>query len=133
MSDWPTPMSPERLAEIKDRADQATSAPWKREGLYVITETGEQIADCEWLASSDEEWAQFEKDADFIAAARQDVPALLAEIERLKALWAAVAEDSRQHAEEARGRRQHGERLAAENQQLREALADAAPKETRHA
>ena len=43
-----------------------------------------------------------------------DVYALIAEIERLRALWAAVARTSRDRKAEAESRRQHGEQLKAQ-------------------
>ncbi|WP_433465732.1 hypothetical protein [Spirillospora sp. CA-128828] len=77
-------MTPEQLAEIRQRVDGATAGPWKAEDLFVVA--GEQhVADLEWLADTDEEWAEFGRNAVFVAAARQDVPALLDEVERLRA------------------------------------------------
>lgn len=78
-------MTSERLAEIKVRVEKATKGPWVREDLYVKAENGEMVADFEWIADTDEEWTQLEYDAEFGAHAREDVPALVAEVERLQA------------------------------------------------
>ncbi len=76
-------MTAEQLAEIKARADRATPGPWTVNGLEVITGDLIRIADYESLGGSDAEWDQMGHDAEFGAHARQDVPALIAEIERL--------------------------------------------------
>lgn len=83
-----TPLTAERLNEIRERADKATPGPWIAPGPErpEVVAGDVRIADCEWLAQTDGEWAQMDLDAKFIAAARQDVPDLLAEIDRLKAL-----------------------------------------------
>jgi hypothetical protein len=102
-----TPLSPERLAEIRDREAAATPGPW---GTYDdgtgrldiaadLEETGTGYSCRRSIAQTDEypidndpahaEWAsdqdleQSQADAEFIAAARTDVPALLAEVNRL--------------------------------------------------
>ncbi|WP_181349450.1 hypothetical protein [Thalassobacillus sp. CUG 92003] len=75
------------LAAIRERADNATEGPWTNfddvfyeDSPYVqvydgFTETGvELVADCKRT-----------KDADFIAHSREDIPKLLAEIDRLHA------------------------------------------------
>lgn len=77
-------MTPEQLAEIKAREQSATPGPWTVDGLYVKA-AGVHLADMEWLAETDAEWAQMSADAQFVAHTRQDVPALLAEVERLRA------------------------------------------------
>ncbi|MGI5418684.1 hypothetical protein [Actinomadura luteofluorescens] len=80
-----TPMSDEQLAEIRQRLAATTAGPWTARDLYVIAPDDVHIADFEWLANTDEEWAEFKANTVFAAAARQDVPALLAEVERLRA------------------------------------------------
>ena len=75
-------MSDSRLQEIADRASRATPGPWHasesidpNEG-YIYTDDTDVVADtCESFRA--------QADADFIAAARDDVPWLLAEHERL--------------------------------------------------
>lgn len=71
-------MTPERLAEIKARADAATKGPWK---------VAEQDLEC-WIAGptvvQNQEGAFARPNAAFIAHAREDIPDLLAEVERLK-------------------------------------------------
>ena len=71
-------MNAQQLEEIKERVAKATPGEWdvfddiwvaQGDGLTI----GENIAKCE-----------VEADADFIAHARQDVPELVAEVERLR-------------------------------------------------
>jgi hypothetical protein len=75
-------MTPEQLAAIKARADAATAGPWfviKSRDVFsgVIAPGVETIG------------MDFEKDANakFTAHAREDIPALVAEVERLNARW----------------------------------------------
>lgn len=84
------PMTPEHRAEIRARVDATTSGPWTVRDLYVIAPGDVHIADFEWLADGDEEWAEFQANAVFVAAARQDVPALVDEVEQLRAALAEV-------------------------------------------
>lgn len=75
-------MTEEILAEIKERADKASSGPWLRKrcypsGISTNSKKGD-IADC---------WGfREEENAEFIANARQDVPELVAEVESLREL-----------------------------------------------
>ncbi|MFJ4682013.1 hypothetical protein [Streptomyces sp. NPDC088789] len=104
-----TPPTDQQLADIEARATAATPGPW---GVYQFggdslieiaaeledTGTGYRArrtvarfdeepmdndpAHAEWTA--EEDWAQVQADAAFVAAAREDVPALLAEVRRLR-------------------------------------------------
>ena len=74
-----TGMTPERLAEIRARAEAATEGPWfgSAGGLYIYGATpGDEVARTNRPA-----------DATFIAAARTDVPELVAEVEWLTAAF----------------------------------------------
>ena len=90
-------MNEEQLRAIELRANAATPGPWEE-----VAESGE----C-WLTSqSDETAATYivpdtalmnQDDIEFIAHAREDVPALIAEARRLQAQWAqvvAIADES---------------------------------------
>lgn len=94
----PEPMTPERLAEIRQRLTGATDGPWivdepqrTKAGtlLYVIhsASTEEDVAGVE-LDGDAAVWSHHrtaaEEDAAFIAHARSDVPALLDEVDRLR-------------------------------------------------
>ena len=79
-----TELSATVLSEIQKRLDAATSGPWKdyiekRDGIsgsdFIMTE-GEDIYLIGGTAA----------DYEFVAHARQDIPALLAEVRRLKRL-----------------------------------------------
>ena len=80
-------MTPDRLAEIKARVEAATPGPWRSEysgatGPVVMDDEArtalDHIARCPHFRSH--------SDAEFIAHARTDIPDLLAEVKRLRAL-----------------------------------------------
>ena len=60
------------LGEIRVRAEAATEGPWEYIGFGVIGNADCEVVECRG------------KTAEFIAAARQDVPKLLAEVSRLQ-------------------------------------------------
>lgn len=81
-----------RLREMRERAEKATKGPWKANGKETI-EAGCRCLSCwihldgEWAVSNElDELA--EADAEFIASSRTDLPALLDEVERLRAMAA---------------------------------------------
>lgn len=110
MTDQTTPLTDEQLGQIEARATAATDGPW---GVYTfggdsLIEIAADLEDTgcgyrarrtiarledepldndpthrEWTA--EEDWAQVQADAAFIAHAPEDVAALLAEIRRLRA------------------------------------------------
>ncbi|MGW4919737.1 hypothetical protein ACWEPO_25980, partial [Streptomyces albidoflavus] len=85
-----TPLSPEYLAEIAARDEAATAGPWCTDGAEIYQ--GDEYAwDAFWVGETcrADEADGGTVDAAFIAAARTDVPALLAEVERLRAELAA--------------------------------------------
>lgn len=74
------PLTEGQLAKIKARAEAATPGPWQRCTSYGIgVESGNGPVPLKVA------WAAQENDAAFISAARADVPALLEEVERLRA------------------------------------------------
>jgi hypothetical protein len=130
-------LSERQLAEIRAREAAATAGPW---GVYddgtarldivagleltgtgytgrrEIAQTVESPMDNDrthvaWGEDEDDE--QTRADGVFIAAARSDVPALLAEVERLRSLLHDVQRIARDRMAEAKGRKAHGEHLAA--------------------
>jgi hypothetical protein len=62
------------LDAIKARAEAAIDGPWIADDVYVTTESGDLLSDAPDAAAT----------AVFIAHAREDVPALVAEVERLR-------------------------------------------------
>lgn len=85
-------MTPERLAEIKSRAEAATPGPWEAELQEVEVDhdgteypyTGAWVPRaCPW-EDGDGYVHMDDANAEFIANARQDIPDLLAEVERLR-------------------------------------------------
>lgn len=88
-------MTPERLAAIKARADAATPGPWKtgeddftKHTIYAAKDRATIIVqrrdDSDMFWNSIIPLKQTFSDAAFIAHAREDVPALLEEVERLR-------------------------------------------------
>lgn len=84
-------MTPEQLEAIKRRAEAATEGPWivdhdaRVDGCdHVVLLESADVAVC-FLSnrSGDPDWQ--ENNGAFIAAAREDIPALVAEVERLRA------------------------------------------------
>ncbi|MFD6782300.1 hypothetical protein [Streptomyces diastaticus] len=88
-----TPLSPEYLAEIAARAEAATAGPWCTDGAEIY-QGDEYSWDAFWVGETcraDEADGGL-LDAAFIAHARTDVPALLAEVERLRAALSSAAD-----------------------------------------
>jgi hypothetical protein len=86
--------APLDLDAIEARAEAATEGPWWPEGKVIggwriYARDREQAPDFTEVGSVREVFVgtgQHDADADFIAHARTDVPALLAEVRRLHAL-----------------------------------------------
>lgn len=74
----PTPLRPEVEAAIRQRVEAATPGPWTTHGTYV------EYADGLFEVNSTGRYGTWAADAAFIAAARTDIPVLLAEIDRLR-------------------------------------------------
>lgn len=82
-------MTPAELEAIKARCDAATAGPWEAYSASCCPDMG-GVSSSEYVVHA----AQLGNvghpalltDAEFIAHARQDVPALLAEVARLKAV-----------------------------------------------
>ena len=93
-----------RLEEIKARAEAATPGPWQwreDEPASLVHVTDPRLHPWNVLKAPD--WGPTLADAAFIAAAREDVPWLLAEVERLTAERdALIAVGKRQAARLAR-------------------------------
>ncbi|MBQ1118346.1 hypothetical protein [Streptomyces sp. C3-3] len=112
-----TPMTPDRLAEIRNRKlDEVTAGPWLVAGgsdgrpvVYVET-LRDGRAGARVLLAAD---GATEADVQFVASARRSVPELLAEVDRLRARVAELeAAESRltaveMLAEEARDKCNH--------------------------
>lgn len=76
-------LSDKEIAAIKARCEQATPGPWKS----VVEARGETVG-TDFIMTGGEDiylTGATVTDQDFIAHARQDIPKLIAEIERLKA------------------------------------------------
>jgi len=73
-------VSAEQLNAIKERAEKATPGPWHR--MYKV---GIEIhAENEWAPVIEEDVGVVRySDADFIIKSREDIPQLVAEVERL--------------------------------------------------
>lgn len=71
------------LKAIQARVDAASKEPWHVKGLLIEGPAG-TIADLYFLPGSEGEYAEADADAEFIAHARADVPALLAKVAELQ-------------------------------------------------
>lgn len=107
-------LTPERLKEIKQRAERATPGPWTslsddryrrrtmniraachpRKPLVAQTATGARAGICGGRVYDNGEDYRHDN-AEFIANAREDVPALVAEVERLWGLVIALRDELR--------------------------------------
>jgi len=68
--------------EIRARAEAATPGPWTREEVkYPGEPVHLRFGNCDFVLGR----AEFYRDADFITQARDDIPALIAEVERVTA------------------------------------------------
>lgn len=82
-------MTNKELSDIKNRLEKVTNGPWKSfiEGrdhesgssFIMVGEAENRKKDIELIGGTNDDY-------DFIASARQDVPKLIAEIERLQKL-----------------------------------------------
>lgn len=81
------PLSEQQLAEIRARAEAATPGPWCTDDWEIYTGTEYLPWSSLWIGETcrADDCHGSRDDAAFIAAARTDVPALLAEVERLRA------------------------------------------------
>lgn len=80
-------MTDEELAEIAARADAAAVGPWhssKHDDFYGIVRDGQRPRCIAVLSNLATEMSQLALDAEFIAHARDDVPKLVAEVQRLR-------------------------------------------------
>ncbi|MCA1372419.1 MULTISPECIES: hypothetical protein [unclassified Bradyrhizobium] len=78
------PLTADEIEAIKARCEQATAGPWKS-----FIETRENISGSDFIQTEGEDiylTGATEADQDFIAHARQDIPRLIAEIERLRTI-----------------------------------------------
>ncbi len=81
-NDTKTMLSDNELSEIKKRAEKATKGPWK---AYIEGRDMQSASSFIQTTGKDIELTDAtEADYDFIANARQDIPKLLEEIERLR-------------------------------------------------
>lgn len=131
-------MNAEQLNAIKERAAKATPGPWEVcNGTDVFTSLGAENKDGikanhndGWYIAKanegtttvgDEEvspsYSEQNANARFIASCREDVPALVAEVEHLRALL-------RQRARQLEGERKGSQRVQAENDHLHAELQD---------
>jgi hypothetical protein len=88
------PLTEQQLDDIETRANAATPGPWCTDSWEIYQGT-EYVAGAEWIGETCRagEMDDSRADAEFVAHARTDVPALLAEVRRLGAALAEAAED----------------------------------------
>lgn len=83
------PMAADELAAIKARCDAATPGPWVAAECAI--NAGPATIGCLW-DKCEEDYDNAPANADFCAAARTDIPRLVAEVERLQRELAAAKE-----------------------------------------
>lgn len=87
-------MTDDELAAIEARCEAATPGPWRHSGgygyilgdfgtSYKVAQLGGTVANPGMIARDD---SYLKADTAFIANARTDVPALIAEVKRLRAM-----------------------------------------------
>ena len=89
-------LTPEERAAIRARAEAATPGEWRLLSPYS---GGSIVANCEraivlFNPSGNPHNSCMKADSDFVANARQDVPALLADLEAADAALAALREEN---------------------------------------
>jgi len=82
-------LTKQQLEEIKERAEKATKGPWAEDErypgkVYCDDVFGSIVADCGPFQYCTMEKEKIEANVAFVAHAPTDVPALLAEVERLR-------------------------------------------------
>lgn len=85
-------MTEKALAEIRSRLEAATSGPWHVTALDFRLEVDNAVAH-RYMPGHGEVYAardQLKRDAEFVAAARADIEALLNEVEQLRSRLAYV-------------------------------------------
>jgi hypothetical protein len=87
-------LTEQQLTDIETRANAATAGPWCTDSWEIYQGTEYQPG-AEWIGETCRagEMDDSRADAEFVAAAREDVPALLAEVRRLRAELDEAAED----------------------------------------
>lgn len=90
-------LTPERIAEIRERANAATPGPWGTQGgsyACIYSDAG-VVGDivCEPPEGVEESLQAWPRTSEFIAHARQDVPELLDALEAAEAEVARLRED----------------------------------------
>ena len=81
-------MKPEQIEAIKRRAEKATPGKWTVHPIHKADSF--KIATDETEINGGDIWTK--EDAEFIAASREDVPELVAEVEKLRGLLSSAAE-----------------------------------------
>lgn len=84
----PDPLTEQQLADIETRANAATPGPWCTDSWEIYQGTEYEPGISMWIGETCRGTTSPEQDssdAEFVAAARTDVPALLAEVRRLRA------------------------------------------------
>ena len=91
------PLSETELAQMQVRADEATPPPWVTHDYpYVVSMFQDQkrmVADCSPHTNTKIYYETCQHNADFMANARQDIPRLVKEVYRLRALLIAKGID----------------------------------------
>lgn len=116
-------MTPEQLQAIKERVEKATVGPWRLDlwdGLLISGFTKRVVL----KGGQGKAIKAASEDINFIAHAREDVPVLVAEVERLQQEKEALEFQLKVSINHAETVAEELEVEVAENERLREALED---------
>ncbi|ODV55442.1 hypothetical protein [Lysinibacillus fusiformis] len=121
-------MNQEQFNAIKERVAKATQGPWE---VAYDTDDREHVVDI-WFDGEDNGHAKIHDNsfgnapdnAKFISHAREDVPALVSEVERLQKLLDIEERNSSDHLKASTGLFKKVEILNSENSKFRKALEE---------
>lgn len=104
-ADQTNPMSEQQLADILTRAEAATPGRWESDGAEIYGTLGDVLMIDLWVGETldIDNQEQSNANAAFIAAARTDVPELVAEVQFLRAQVAELEAQVRSLAVDAEG------------------------------
>lgn len=114
-------MNAEQLNAIKEREAKATPGPWEAKGLQSLSYARVEKRETKYESKIIVE-ALNNDNIEFIAHAREDVPALVAEVKRLNTVKHRLNSDVELYRKQYEGAQIQLSESEAENERLRKAL-----------
>ena len=118
-------MTQQELDALKALAEATTPGPWVCYYSLSVGATVQQNGRAGWIFRAQEKATR--EDMDFVAAAREAVPALIAEVERLQVAWSAEHDAYIRADEQARMAKRDADELRGEVRELQNRLSAADP------